>query len=100
MAKVEYKLHVANTLGIYDMILSRDILKSLGIILNHATEIFTWDDASIPMTAMPAQTADSFHIEDQEGINDMVGRIDGDKYKTILKATYEKANLKKEVEDK
>ena len=37
-AKIEYKLHVANTLGVYDMILGRDILKNLGIILNHANE--------------------------------------------------------------
>jgi hypothetical protein len=80
-AKIEYKLHVANTLGVYDMILGRDILKSLGIILNHATETIEWDDASIPMKAASAQTADSFHIEDPEGIDDMVGRIAGDKYK-------------------
>ena len=31
-AKIEYKLHVANTLGVYDMIIGIDILKSLGII--------------------------------------------------------------------
>eukprot|EP00957_Ditylum_brightwellii_P156072 11879039-Ditylum_brightwellii.AAC.1 len=29
----------------------------------------------------------------------MVGQIAGDRYKTILKAKYEKADLKKEVED-
>ena len=36
-AKIDYKLHVVNSLGVYDMILGRDLLKSLGIILNHAT---------------------------------------------------------------
>eukprot|EP00957_Ditylum_brightwellii_P014033 1058436-Ditylum_brightwellii.AAC.1 len=51
------------------------------------------------MKATSAQTADSFHIEDPKGINDMVGRIAGDKYRTILKAKHEKADLKKEVED-
>eukprot|EP00957_Ditylum_brightwellii_P161953 12330781-Ditylum_brightwellii.AAC.1 len=71
-AKVEYKLHVANTLGVYDMILGRDVFKSLGIILNHAMETITWDDASIPMKATSAQTADLFHIKDPEGINNMV----------------------------
>eukprot|EP00957_Ditylum_brightwellii_P113293 8638577-Ditylum_brightwellii.AAC.1 len=71
MAKIEYKLHVANTLGVYNMILGRDIFESLGIILNHATETIVWDDASIPMKVASAQTADSFHIKDPEGINDM-----------------------------
>jgi hypothetical protein len=99
MAKIDCKLHVANTLGVYNMILGRDILKSLGIILNHVTETITWDDASIPMKTTLAQRADSFHIKDPKGINDMVGQIAGDKYKTILKAKYEKADLKKEVED-
>eukprot|EP00957_Ditylum_brightwellii_P057171 4331637-Ditylum_brightwellii.AAC.1 len=51
------------------------------------------------MKSASAQAADSFHIKDPKGINDMVGRIAGDKYKTILKAKYEKTNLQKEVED-
>eukprot|EP00957_Ditylum_brightwellii_P097210 7403846-Ditylum_brightwellii.AAC.1 len=62
-------------------------------------ETITWDDASIPMKAMSAQTAGSFYIEDLKGITNMVGRIAGDKYRTILNTKYEKANLKKEVED-
>ena len=99
MAKVDYKLHVLNALGMYDMILGRDVLKSLGIILNHATGTIIWDDASIPMKTVSAQPAESFHIEDPEGFNDMVGQIAGDRYRTILEAKYEKANLKKEVED-
>eukprot|EP00957_Ditylum_brightwellii_P058744 4454048-Ditylum_brightwellii.AAC.1 len=56
-AKVGYKLHVANTLGVYNIILDRDVLKSLGIVLNHATETITWDDASIPMKTTSARPA-------------------------------------------
>ena len=48
---------------------------------------------------MSAQVSDSFHIKDLKGINNMVGRIAGNTYKTILQAKYEKANLEKEVED-
>eukprot|EP00957_Ditylum_brightwellii_P044475 3373982-Ditylum_brightwellii.AAC.1 len=59
----------------------------------------TWDGASIPMKTTSAQPADPFHIKYPKGIDDIVGRIAGDKYKTILKANYEKADLKKEVED-
>eukprot|EP00957_Ditylum_brightwellii_P061540 4670175-Ditylum_brightwellii.AAC.1 len=51
------------------------------------------------MKATSVQAADSFQIKDLKGINNMAGRIAGDKYKTILNAKYEKADLKKEVED-
>eukprot|EP00957_Ditylum_brightwellii_P091901 6997441-Ditylum_brightwellii.AAC.1 len=78
MAKVDYKLHVPNTLGMYDVILGRDVLKSLGIVLNHATGMITWDDASILMKTTSAQASNSFHIKDPEGVNDMVGQIAGD----------------------
>eukprot|EP00957_Ditylum_brightwellii_P173720 13225940-Ditylum_brightwellii.AAC.1 len=65
-------------------------------MLDHTTETITWNDASIPMKPMPAQPAESFHIKDPPGIGDMVGQISGDRYKTILEAKYEKADLKKE----
>ena len=98
-AKIDYKFHVTPTLGLYDMIIGRDLLKKLGIILDHATETITWDDASIPMKSTSAHSKESFHIEDPPGIDDMIGRISGDRYKTILEAKYEKADLRKEVDD-
>eukprot|EP00957_Ditylum_brightwellii_P163081 12418412-Ditylum_brightwellii.AAC.1 len=64
--------------GMYDMILSQDLLKSLEIILDHATETITWNDTSISMKTTSAQPVKSFHIEDLPGIDDMVGRISGD----------------------
>eukprot|EP00957_Ditylum_brightwellii_P003471 262729-Ditylum_brightwellii.AAC.1 len=72
-AKIDYKSHVAPTLGMYDMIIGRDLLKSLGIILDHVTETITWNDASIPMKPTSVQPAESFHIKDLPGIDDMVG---------------------------
>eukprot|EP00957_Ditylum_brightwellii_P157787 12009402-Ditylum_brightwellii.AAC.1 len=51
------------------------------------------------MKAASAQSAESFHIEDPKGIDDMVGGIAGDRYKTILEVKYEKADLKKKVEN-
>eukprot|EP00957_Ditylum_brightwellii_P020868 1573970-Ditylum_brightwellii.AAC.1 len=75
MAKVDYKLQVENTLGMYNMILARDVLKSLGIVLNHAIEMIIWDDSSIPMKTTSAQPAESFYIEDPEGVDNMVGPI-------------------------
>eukprot|EP00957_Ditylum_brightwellii_P026910 2034207-Ditylum_brightwellii.AAC.1 len=60
--------------------MGQDILKSLEIILDHATESITWNNASIPMKTTSAQPAESFYIEDPPGIYDMVGRISGDRY--------------------
>eukprot|EP00957_Ditylum_brightwellii_P095127 7245225-Ditylum_brightwellii.AAC.1 len=80
MAKIDYKLNVVDSLGIYDMILGKDFVSS-------------------PMKAASAQVSDSFHIEDPKGINYMVRHIAGDMYKTILQAKYKKANLEKKVED-
>eukprot|EP00957_Ditylum_brightwellii_P038935 2941958-Ditylum_brightwellii.AAC.1 len=54
-AKIDYKLHVVDSLGVYDMILDRDCLSSLGLISDHSTETITWDDTSIPMKATSAQ---------------------------------------------
>eukprot|EP00957_Ditylum_brightwellii_P156342 11900257-Ditylum_brightwellii.AAC.1 len=51
------------------------------------------------MKTNSVQPAESFHIKDPEGVDDMVGQIAGDRYKTILKAKYEKADLRKEVKD-
>eukprot|EP00957_Ditylum_brightwellii_P175787 13385637-Ditylum_brightwellii.AAC.1 len=51
------------------------------------------------MKVASVRPAESFHIKDPEGVDDMVGRIAGDRYKTILEAKYENADLKKEVED-
>eukprot|EP00957_Ditylum_brightwellii_P018922 1422945-Ditylum_brightwellii.AAC.1 len=51
------------------------------------------------MKTTSVRPAELFHIKDLEGVNDMVGRIAGDRYKTILEAKYEKADLRKEAED-
>eukprot|EP00957_Ditylum_brightwellii_P132750 10122766-Ditylum_brightwellii.AAC.1 len=48
---------------------------------------------------MSAQPAESFHIEDLKGVDNMVGQIAGDRYKAILAAKYEKADLRKAVEE-
>eukprot|EP00957_Ditylum_brightwellii_P044310 3362140-Ditylum_brightwellii.AAC.1 len=51
------------------------------------------------MKTASVRPIESFHIKDPEGVDDMVGSIAGVRYKTILEAKYEKADLKKEAED-
>eukprot|EP00957_Ditylum_brightwellii_P147804 11255983-Ditylum_brightwellii.AAC.1 len=71
MAKIDYKLHIVDSLGVYNMILSKDVLSSLGLILDYFTKTITWDDASIPTKATSAEVSDSFHNKDPKGIDDM-----------------------------
>ena len=42
-AIVDYMLHIAHTLGVYDLILGRYILKDLGIIIDFSDETVVWN---------------------------------------------------------
>eukprot|EP00957_Ditylum_brightwellii_P150585 11466261-Ditylum_brightwellii.AAC.1 len=57
------------------MIIGQDLLKNLGIILDHATETIAWNDVSIPMKTTSARPKESFYIKDPPGVDDMVGQI-------------------------
>ena len=96
-ATITGKLHVAKSLGAYDMIIGRDLLNKIGLTLDFATETVSWEEASIPMKCPTATAIESLHIEDPPDIDDMVGRIAGDNYKKILRAKYGKADLRKEI---
>ena len=49
------------------MTIGRDLLKSLGIIINHSTETITWNDSNIPMKKPMEIPTESFHIKDPTG---------------------------------
>ena len=85
-ATITYKLHVVKSLGLYDMIIGRDLLNDMGLTLDFSTETVSWEEASVPMKNPMAKTIESLHIDDPIGIDDMVGRIAGDTYKKILRA--------------
>ena len=57
------------------MILGRDILKSLGFIIEFLTQIFTWNDACIPMKESASNPIDPFHIKDPNGVDEIVGSL-------------------------
>ena len=96
-SKVKFNLHVASTLGTYDVILGRNLLKELGIILDFKEEIVTWNHAHITMKTSDCTTMDSCGISDPTDVEEMIGRLAGDRYRTVLEAKYKKANLKQEL---
>ena len=94
---ITYKLHVTDSLGMYDMLMGRDLLNKLGLTLYFSTATIAWEEASIPMRKNTASAIESLHIDDPTCVDHMVGRIAGDEYQKLLEAKYEKANLHKEI---
>ena len=72
------------------MIIGRDLLKSLGLIIDFSSKTVEWNDVSIPMKDSASAPVESFHIEYPNGVDKMVGRLSGDTYKKILQAKYKK----------
>jgi hypothetical protein len=85
---ITFNCHIAPTLGEYDIIIGRDILRQLGIILNFQQETIEWDDAVIPMKAEGAKLEESFFVPDSSSLDDATQRI-----KQILDAKYDAADL-------
>ncbi len=83
---------VANALGIYDLIIGRDLLSELGFMLNFKTQTVEWDEIEIPMKRENSTPERSFHIKDSDAIDSATERIKG-----ILEAKYEAADLTKLV---
>jgi predicted aspartyl protease len=85
---ITYNAHVAPILGVYDMIIGREILKELGILLNFKDETIEWDGVIIPMKPEEATPENSFAIKDSATLDDATERM-----KKILDAKYEAADI-------
>jgi hypothetical protein len=73
------------------MILGRDLLKELGIVIDFAEEMVTWDDMSTPVKPEDADAEQHYNISDSQQIDATMC------IKNILDAKYEKADLDKIV---
>ena len=59
---INYTLHVTQSLGLYEMIIGRDFLKSLRLIMDFSSRTIEWNEVSIPMKNYASAPAESFHI--------------------------------------
>ena len=75
---IKYTLHVTQSLGLYNMIIGRDLLKILGLILDFLTRNIVWNDAIIPMKESAAAPIKSFNIEYPSEVQEMVGCLAGE----------------------
>ena len=85
---IEWNLHVADTLGSYDMILGRDVLEFIGLDISFKYKEVTWDQVSIPFKDKDATPLDAYHIDDPECL-----MTDNDRLKKILEAKYKPTDL-------
>ena len=81
----------------YDAIVGRDVLLSLGIILDFNNKAVEWDDKILPMITKVAQGS----VKDNDDLfrSDTIGAVDGTGYhsKTITESKYEAVNIDKVV---
>ena len=85
---IEWNVHVAPTLGAYDMIIGRDLMQELGIDIKFSTETVEWDGYTIPFKDSDANANEAYHIAESQAVDESVSRI-----KRILDAKYEAADL-------
>jgi len=89
---VEWKFHVADELGPYDLIIGRDLLRELQINLHFDSLEIEWDEARVPMRDSDATIETSYHVHDSQAVDEATKRI-----KEILDAKYEKISIKEVV---
>jgi len=72
---VEWNMHVTKSLGPYDMIINRDILKFLKINLRFSDEIIEWDGAEMPFKDGDASTKEAHYVANSDPVEDAVHRV-------------------------
>jgi len=80
---IEWNLHVTKSLGPYDMIIGRDILRFLKIDIKFSEEIVEWDGAEMPFKDGDASMKEAYYVADSNPVEDAVHRV-----KKILDAKY------------
>ena len=80
-AEIEHKFHVMSTLGRYDMIIGRDVMKTLSMIIDFDNKIITWGKYHAYMKPTSGSVNNLYSIDDPRGVNELVGQMVGDNNK-------------------
>jgi len=72
---IEWNLHVTKSLGPYDMIIGRDILRFLKIDVKFSEEIVEWDGAEMPFKDGDASLKEAHHAADSDPVEDAAHRV-------------------------
>jgi gag-polyprotein putative aspartyl protease len=87
---IEWNLHVAENMGVYDMIIGRDILSFLKIDIRFSDQVVIWDGSEMPFKPVEASATTDYHIAETMAVEDQMERI-----KKILDAKYSATDLEK-----
>ena len=87
---IEWKLHVADNMGAYDMIIGRDIMSFLGINIQFSDRTVHWEGKEMPFKPVEATAEYDYHIAESMAITEAADRV-----KSILDAKYVAADFDK-----
>ena len=91
---LEWKLHIAQNLGSYDMIIGRDLLTDLGITLDFGGQCSHYQHVQVPMKPVDGTVETAYHVQEPATVEEATSRVT-----KILDAHYEKADLSKVCEE-
>ena len=84
-----HTVHVAKSLGNYDIIIGQDLLHELEIDINFSTKTMCWNNVEVNMKETTCTIENSFQVEEELFVTNKTDRI-----AKILDAKYQPANLK------
>ena len=90
---IEWRVHLTEKLGSYDMIIGRDILSEMGIDIHFSTHTCTWGHSTIPMRSSSVKIEQSYLVQESGPMKQATTRL-----KKILDAKYEAADIPKLVQ--
>ena len=85
---IEWDLHVNKNLGVYDLIIGRDILQFLKIDIRFSEMSVEWGQTAMPFKDVDDDPNQAYHIDEDPSLADASERV-----KRILDAKYDKADL-------
>ena len=88
-AEITHTVHVAKSLGNYDLIIGWDLLHKLEINIKFSTKTMCWNNVKVNMKEPTCTIENSFHVEEELFVTNETDRI-----AKILDAKYQPANLK------
>ena len=63
--EITHSVHVAKTLGNYDIIIGQDLLHELGIDIRFSTKTMCWNVVEVEMKKITCTKEDLFHMEQE-----------------------------------
>ena len=74
-AEITHTVHVAKSLGNYNLIIGQDLLHELEIDIKFSTKTICWNNAEVNMKEPMCMIEDLFHVEEELFVTNKTDRI-------------------------